>query len=194
MVALAGLPPARGYRVLAKTSTPDSRGLYCFRDVAWQGRSGGLSLRYSSTTLTPCRIAVWTAPGRGPRWLENPTIAALFVEALLYRERVRGSYDLFAWAVMPNHVHIVLKPHEKLPEVVRWMKTASAARANRLTGREYFGTWMRTSQKLASVVAYVEENPVTVGLALRAEDWPRSSASKYTGGETAGAPKMSRRD
>jgi putative transposase len=134
----------------------------------------------------------------GPRWLENPNIAALFVEALLYGERVRGSYDLSAWAVMPNHVHIVLKPHEKLPEIVRWMKTASAARANRLTGRtgqpfwqrEYFDTWMRTSQELASVIAYVEENPVTAGLALRAEDWPWSSASKYTGGETAGAPKM----
>jgi putative transposase len=126
---------------------------------------------------------------KGPRWLENPAIAALFVEALLYGERVRGSYDLFAWAVMPNHVHIVLKPHEKLPEVVRWMKTASAARANRLTGRtgqpfwqrEYFDTWMRTSQELASVIVYVEENPVTAGLALRAEDWPWSSASKYTG-------------
>jgi REP element-mobilizing transposase RayT len=130
--------------------------------------------------------------------VENSNIAALFVEELLYGERVRGSYDLFAWAVMPNHVHIVLKPHEKLPEVVRWMKTASAVRANRLTGRtgrpfwqrEYFDTWMRTSQELASVIAYVEENPVTAGLALRAEDWPWSSASKYTGGETAGAPKL----
>jgi REP element-mobilizing transposase RayT len=40
--------------------------------------------------------------------------------------------------VMPNHVHIVLKPHEKLSEVLRWMKTA---------------------QELASVIAYVEENP-----------------------------------
>jgi REP element-mobilizing transposase RayT len=118
--------------------------------------------------------------------------------SLYYGERVRASYDLFAWAVMPNHVHIVLKRHEKLPEVVRWMKTASAARANRLTGRtgqpfwqrEYFDTWMRTSQELASVIAYVEENPVSAGLALRAQDWPWSSASKYTGGETAGAPKM----
>ena len=139
-----------------------------------------------------------TVRSQGPRWLENPKIAAVFVEALLYGERVRGSYDLFAWAVMPNHVHIVLKPHEKLAEVVRWVKTASAARANRLTGRvgqpfwqrEYFDTWMRTSQELASVIAYVEENPVAAGLARRAEDWPWSSASKYTGGETAGAPNM----
>ncbi len=154
--------------------------------------------RLAGTLPRPEPHTVQDRARKGPRWLENPAIAALFVEALLYGERVRGSYDLFAWAVMPNHVHIVLKPHEKLPEVVRWMKTASAARANRLTGRtgqpfwqrEYFDTWMRTSKELASVIAYVEENPVTAGLALRAEDWPWSSASKYTGGETAGAPKM----
>jgi hypothetical protein len=30
---------------------------------------------------------------------------------------------------------------------------------------------MRTSQELASVIAYAEENPVTAGVALRAEDW-----------------------
>ena len=50
----------------------------------------------------------------GPQWLEDPNIAASFVEALLYGERVRRSYDLFAWVVMPNHVHVVLKPHAKL--------------------------------------------------------------------------------
>ena len=30
----------------------------------------------------------------GPRWLENPNIGALCVEALRYGEAVRGSYDL----------------------------------------------------------------------------------------------------
>ena len=51
-----------------------------------------------------------------------------FVEALLYGERVRRSYDLYAWVVMPNHVHVALKPHHKLPEIVRWVKTATAVR------------------------------------------------------------------
>jgi hypothetical protein len=56
---------------------------------------------------------------------------------------------------------------EKPAGIVRWVKAASAVRANRLTGRtgqpfwqtEYFYTWMRPSQELASVIAYVEENP-----------------------------------
>jgi len=97
---------------------------------------------------------------------------------------------------MPNHVHVILKPHEKLPEIVRWLKTATAARANRLAGRtgqpfwqrEYFDRWIRNGKELASVIEYVEVNPVKAGLVSCAEDWPWSSASKPTGGKTAGAP------
>jgi REP element-mobilizing transposase RayT len=131
----------------------------------------------------------------GPRWLENPNIADSFVEALRYGERVRRSYDLLAWVVMPNHVHVVLKPHQKLPEILRWVKTATAVRANSIAGRtghpfwqrEYFDRWIRTDKELASVIAYVEANPVKAGLVGFAENWPWSSASKPTGGKTAGA-------
>lgn len=131
----------------------------------------------------------------GPRWLENPNIAASVAGVLLYGEMVRRSYDLFAWVVMPNHVHVVLKPNEKLPEIMRWMKSATAGRANRLAGRkgqafwqrEYFDRWIRTGKALASVIAYVEANPVNAGLVSCAEDWPWSSAARPTGGETAGA-------
>jgi hypothetical protein len=64
----------------------------------------------------------------GPRWLEDPRVATMFVNALVYGERVRRAYDLFAWVVMPNHVHVVLKPNRKLSEIVRWLKTATATR------------------------------------------------------------------
>jgi putative transposase len=131
----------------------------------------------------------------GPRWLGNPKIADSFVRALLYGERVRPSYDLHAWVVMPNHVHVVLKPHEKLPEILRWVKTATAVRANSIAGRkgrpfwqrEYFDRWIRTDKELASVIAYVEANPVKAGFVISPGDWPWSSAAKPTGGKTAGA-------
>jgi REP element-mobilizing transposase RayT len=132
----------------------------------------------------------------GPRWLENPNIAASVVEALFYGEKVRHNYDLFAWVVMPNHVHVVMKPHEKLPEIMRWVKSATAVRANRIAGRtgqafwqrEYFDRWIRTGEELDSVIEYVEANPVNAGLVACALDWPWSSAAKPTGGKTAGAP------
>src|SRR6266568_1452421 len=43
--------------------------------------------------------------------LKDPRIADIVVEALLYGESFRHSYDLFAWVIMSNHVHLVLKPH-----------------------------------------------------------------------------------
>jgi putative DNA methylase len=130
-------------------------------------------------------------PQEGPRWLSDPAIAALFTEALLYGESVRRSYDLFAWVVMPNHVHVVLKPNDTLYEIMGWIKQATAVRANRLIcragqpfwQREYFDTWIRTGDELGSVIGYVEQNPVRAGLAGCAEDWPWSSASKCAGGK-----------
>jgi len=132
--------------------------------------------------------------------LEDPRIATLFVDALLHGESVRRDYDLFAWMVMPNHVHLLLRPNRKLSEIMRWLKTATATRANRLLGkragafwqREYFDRWIRSEEELTAVVAYVEANPVTAGLAVCPQDWPWSSAGKGTGGKTAGAPGSAR--
>ena len=123
-------------------------------------------------------------PG-GPRWLKDPRIASMVADALEYGAGARGFYDLLAWVIMPNHVHVVLQPHAKLPEVMRWLKTATAHRANALIGRkgvpfwsrEYYDRWVRSDQELQSVIAYVERNPVAAGLAACPEDWPWSSAA-----------------
>jgi REP element-mobilizing transposase RayT len=87
---------------------------------------------------------------------------------------------------MPNHVHIVVKPVRSLAEVMRWLKAATANRANSLLGRtgeafwqrEYFDRWIRTEKQLGEVIAYVEDNPVRSGLAACAEEWRWSSAYK----------------
>jgi len=47
-------------------------------------------------------------------WLKEPRIADVVVSALIHGDIVRASYDLFSWVVMPNHVHVVLKPHQTL--------------------------------------------------------------------------------
>ena len=120
----------------------------------------------------------------------------MFVEALVHGECVRNDYGLFAWVVMSNHVHMVLEPHRSLSETMRWLKTATAVRANRLLGRtgqafwqrEYFDRWIRNKSQFDHVVAYVEANPVKAGLVQRPEDWPWSSAWKNTGDGIAGGP------
>jgi hypothetical protein len=96
---------------------------------------------------------------QGPRWLQDPRIARVVAEALAYGERVRRAYDLFAWVIMPNHVHLVLRPQGTLSAILRWLKSATATRANRVLGktgeafwqREYFDHWIRSERELASV-------------------------------------------
>ncbi len=116
------------------------------------------------------------------------------VNALLYGEQVRRSYDLFAFVVMPNHVQVVLMPYEKLSGIMRWIKASTAVRANQVLGRtgqgfwqrEYFDHWIRSSRELSRIIEYTEANPVKAGLAGCAEAWLWSSASKNTGDKIAG--------
>jgi putative transposase len=79
-----------------------------------------------------------------------------------------------------------MDPLIPLSEIMRWLKTATANRANKLIGktgtpfwqREYFDRWIRSEKELSSVIAYVEENPVRSGLATCCEEWQWSSAYK----------------
>jgi REP element-mobilizing transposase RayT len=125
-------------------------------------------------------------PVVGPRWLIEPRIAVIVAEALLHGDHVRRSYDLFAWVVMPNHVHVVMDPVIPLSEIMRWLKTATGNRANKLiakTGtpfwrREYYDRWIRSPKELSAVIGYVEDNPVRSGLSASPEEWRWSSAFK----------------
>ncbi len=96
----------------------------------------------------------------------------MVVSALQHGESARASYDLYSWVVMPNHVHVVLKPHQRLSEIMQWLKTATAIRANRILGtppgtpfrqREYYDHWIRSAKEFFSIVKYTERNPVSAG-------------------------------
>ena len=54
------------------------------------------------------RIDAWIDAGHGSCILRNPTIAAMVQASLLSFDAQR--YRLFAWVVMPNHVHTLFQP------------------------------------------------------------------------------------
>ena len=70
----------------------------------------------------------------GPVWLKDPRIARLVVETILAGEQERLFYELQAWVVMPNHVHLLILPRVAVPVVTRWLKGSTARRANQLLG------------------------------------------------------------
>ena len=122
----------------------------------------------------------------GPRWLQQPRIAAGVTEALLLGERVWKKYDLWAWVIMTNHVHVVLTPLLELRQVTKAIKSYSAQKANEVLGRtgepfwqdESYDHWIRNEEEMSRIIRYIEWNPVKASLVERIEDWPWSSASR----------------
>jgi DNA polymerase-3 subunit alpha len=82
-------------------------------------------------------------------------------------------YLLGGYVIMPNHVHILVRPamEHKLPDILQSWKSFTAKEANKLLGRtgefwqpESFDHIVRSEQQLEKFSRYIEENPVKTGL------------------------------
>ena len=93
-------------------------------------------------------------------------------------------YELFAWVILSNHVHLLLKPHCALAEVTRAVKSCSAQQANSILKRsgkpfwldESYDHWVRDGREFDRIKHYIEWNPANAGLVEKAADWEWSSA------------------
>jgi putative transposase len=120
----------------------------------------------------------------GPRWLQENGVAQCVADALQFGESQLGLYDLRAWVLMTNHVHILIHPKAPLSRITKAIKNFSARQANALLGRagqpfwqnESYDHWVRSPDELEKILRYIEENPVAAGLVERVEDWRWSSA------------------
>ena len=122
--------------------------------------------------------------GLGHCWLAKPEIAQLVANSIRHFEGDR--YDLSSWVLMPNHVHVVVRPREgySLSQILHSWKGYSALQANRLLGRVGESFWQRESydhviregEEMVRFNAYVEWNPVKAGLCGAPEEWKWSSA------------------
>ncbi len=120
--------------------------------------------------------------GHGEAWLKLPAIGALVEGALRYFDGQR--YELRAWVVMPNHVHVLFKVGTvPMSEIVESWKSFTAKEANKLLGRtghfwqvDYWDTFMRDAEREAKTVRYIEDNPPKAKLVLDPREWPWSSA------------------
>jgi type I restriction enzyme R subunit/putative DNA methylase len=99
-----------------------------------------------------------------------------------------GHYELGAYVVMPNHVHLLVRPLVSPDRLLRSLKGSTARAANLLLGRtgepfwqkESYDHWVRDHAEFLRIRGYIEANPVKAGLVSRPEDFPWSSASIET--------------
>ena len=112
--------------------------------------------------------------------------------------------EVWAWCLMPNHVHLILVPLDEdglrraLARVHRSYAGTIQARRKR-TGHFWqgrFGAVAMDEQHLAAALRYVSLNPVRARLVQRAQDWRWSSTRAHLRGKddsvTALAPVRER--
>jgi REP element-mobilizing transposase RayT len=118
----------------------------------------------------------------GPVHLKDSRAAKIVEDSILFGAAER--YDLFAWCVMANHVHVLLMPRWKLQKITQGIKGTTAYEINGVQnarGRifwldESYDHWARDEEEIHRIIRYIESNPVKAGLCARPEEWPWSSA------------------
>ena len=121
----------------------------------------------------------------GPTWLAQTAVANIVSESIHYRDSTE--YDLFAYCIMSNHVHMVFehlsKVSGKMPitKIMQEFKRYTARQANKHLGRsgafwqsESFDRVIRNQDELENTIRYTLNNPVKAGLIDQWEDWPYS--------------------
>src|SRR5690606_17278747 len=63
----------------------------------------------------------WLDKGLGCCALANREMAQVVQEAFLHHEGEK--YDLLAWSIMPNHVHVLIRTHDDLVRIVQSWKS-----------------------------------------------------------------------
>ena len=122
----------------------------------------------------------------GPAYLSKTEIAEIVVESIHYHANALCRYELQAYAVMPNHVHMLVLPRVPIPKLMRTLKSITGRRCNQILGisnrpfwaEETFDRVVRNATELSRIVAYIENNPVKGGLASMPQQFRWSSAWK----------------
>jgi type I restriction enzyme R subunit/putative DNA methylase len=141
------------------------------------------------------RLEEYLDRGVGGCLLREARLGKIMEDTLLHFHHER--YELLAWCVMPNHVHVLVDVGQTpLGKIVQswkrfaateaerrsptWrdddFKNAPARRAALQWQREYWDTFMRDETQEQKAVRYIENNPVKAKLCRVAREWPCSSA------------------
>jgi putative transposase len=114
---------------------------------------------------------------------------ALYLD-LLAEGAERAGVEIWAYCLMPNHVHIVAVPRDSdgLARTFRHVHRHYTGYVNarlRVTGHLWqgrFGSVAMDEQHLCAAFRYVALNPVRARLVARAEDWRWSSVRAHLAG------------
>jgi REP element-mobilizing transposase RayT len=129
-----------------------------------------------------------------PMFLQRPEIAKMVIQSLHDGQRRFRRYELHAFVIMSNHVHLLVTPHVPSRKWVGQLKGFTGHEAIRLLGLpgpfwqdESYNHLIRDDEECERAKRYIEWNPVKAGLVALPEEFPWSSAT--LGGSPTAGPK-----
>ena len=146
------------------------------------------------------KIEKWLDAGYGSCALKNPELAGKMQDTLMKFHNIK--YNLIAWCIMPNHVHVLINTKDSLSKIVQSWKSyvgkwalnnndrlcLSIPNENRAElglgaprkfwMREYWDRFIRDEVHFNNTIEYIHNNPVKAGLCENPQDWLWSSAGQ----------------
>lgn len=143
--------------------------------------------------------------------LKSPSVAKLFKDNMA-RAAAKLDFEVRAYVIMPNHVHILVKPRQEIYAVAsilhalkqpiakaligKWkvndprklMALRDISPQGKLVHRFWQAGWgydrnLYGTKAMWAAIEYIHANPVRRGLCEQATDWPFSSATAYAEGD-----------
>ena len=119
------------------------------------------------------RVELWLNESYGSCILKDENVAKIVANSIMHFNKVR--YDLDDWVIMPNHVHLLIRPYPdfKLSDVMHSIKSYSAHQINKLLGKkgdvwmhESYDHIVRNEKSFFLIKNYIRQNPVKANIAL----------------------------
>lgn len=143
-------------------------------------------------------------------YFNDPLACRIFLDSVR-RSQIKFKFHLWAYVVMPNHVHLLIWPYEReydIGKILQAINGTMSRRYSRILSRinleahcrflvtrnkqRIFRFWKRgggfdrnlyNDKAIHDVIRYIENNPVRARLAVHANEYPWSSAWKADGSE-----------
>ncbi len=121
---------------------------------------------------------------KSPLWLQNEEVTQIVMNSLRFNDG--KLYELHLAMIMPNHVHMIIKPLTdsnkpvSLAKIMKDHKSFTANEANKLLQRngqfwhhENYDHYIRDDKEYCRIREYVLNNPVKAGLVDHYRNWKK---------------------